>query len=178
MDEKPIRLTKWVQGQTNFLAWGVSTIKIGDSLVEIPIRSIGIVEAREAIEASAPRPPEKELLVRKDSGLGRQLDLERDTPMIALNAADPGYQKALAEHNQAIMWHTLARAIDADFVTEDGTVVKNPEEIISILKASGLSGHHLDQLMTDITVLTKRREALADFLSGAGSGAQTPSSTG
>lgn len=162
-------LTKFVEGKTSFLSTGISVIKMTvggeEELVSLPIKSLDIVETREAFAESVPMPPEKEILVRKGSALGREMELERDTPMIALNAADAKYQKALRAHNQDLMWNTVAKALDCEFVTEAGETITDTARIVEILKASGISGHHLDQIMMDVNNLTKRVEARADFLS-------------
>ena len=170
----PPVLTEFVVGETSFLSKGYSEILLTrdgeEEPVRLPIRSIGVVELQEALKQNEPRPPEKAIVVKKDSPQGRDLMLEKDTPVIALDMADPEYRKAVEEFRKDFMWRTVVLALDVRFKGSDGNEITDPERIKEVLKASGITGHHLDQIILDVNRLTARREARADFLSASALG--------
>jgi len=166
-------LTKFVVGETSFLSRGVSKIKMiidgKETVVPIPIRSISLIELRQELARNEPQPKEKLVVVKKDTVQGKAMGLEEDTAVLALDYADPEYRKRLDAHGQEMTWRTIAQAVDMEFVDKDGNVITDIERKIDALKMSNLSGHQIDQILTDIASLTKRREARADFLSGTAS---------
>ena len=171
MNESSPILTEFVVGKTSFLSRGYSEIKITEDgkekPIRLPIRSVGIVELQEALKQNEPRPPEKAIVVKKDSPQGRALDLDKDTPVIAVDLADAAYRTAIEEYRKDFMWRTVVMALDVRFRDGDGKDITDPERIKEVLKASGITGHHLDQIILDVNALTARREARADFLSGS-----------
>ena len=163
-------LTEFVMGKTSFLSRGFSTIKITrdgeEELIRLPIKSIGVSELQKEILQEEPDPPEKTIVVTKDSEAGKKIGLEEDKPVIALNTADPEYIKAIAEFSQEFSWRIMIQGLDCQFVDEKGAGITDTALIIQALKDSGITRYHLDQIVLDINNLTAKREAKADFLSG------------
>ena len=174
MDKSVPVLTEFVVGETSFLSKGYSKIlltKDGEEQpVRLPIRSIGVVELQEVLKQNKPRPPEKAIVVKKDSPQGRDLMLEKDTPVLALDMADPEYREAVEEFRKDFMWRTVVMGLDMRFKDSDGKPITDPERIKEVLQTSGITGHHLDQIILDVNRLTARREARADFLSASALG--------
>jgi len=166
----PPVLTEFVVGETSFLSRGYATIKLTqddeEKLLKLPIKSIGIMELQEELRKDEPRPPEKTVVIKAESPQGKILSLERDTPIISLDMSDPEYRRAAEEFRKDFMWRTVIMGLDMRFKDSDGKPITDPERIKEVLQASGITGHHLDQIIVDINRLTARREARADFLSG------------
>lgn len=170
MKAKPA-LTRFIVGETSFFSRGVSKIKTTvdgkEDILEVPIKSIGIVELQQTLDRQRPKPKDKLVIVKKDSAQGRALSLEEDTAMNAQDVADPEYQAQLREHNRSFLWRMLAQGLDVEFADAQGNRITDQDRIVDALKGSGITSHQADQLMADIQALTRRRETKADFLSGA-----------
>jgi len=170
MDKSAPVLTEFVVGKTSFLSRGFSVIKLTDDgeekLLKLPIKSIGIVALQEELRKDEPRPPEKTIVIKVDSPQGKALSLDRDTPVISLDMSDREYLQALEQYRRDLMWRTAVMALDIIFRDTDGKEITDPARIKEALQASGITGHHLDQIIIDVNGLTARREARADFLSG------------
>jgi len=170
MQEKEVLLSKFVVGQVNFESHGISSIYVREkdetTRYDLPVKSIGIVELQDELEKYQPKPPVRLLSVKKESELGRSLELSEDTPVKILDTADKEYRKELEEYQQDFMWRTILNALDIEFVDESGSVITDFTIKKEALQKSGITGHHLDTIFSDIQGLTAKRETQADFLSG------------
>lgn len=163
-------LTEFVVGKTSFISRGFSTIKLTidgeEKPLRLPIKSIGVAELQKELLTKEPDPPEKTIVVTKDSEAGKKLGLTEDKPVLAPDVGDPDYLRAIAEFRQEFSWRIMVQGLDCTFVDEKGEKITDPDIIIQALKASGITKFHLEDLLTDINNLTSKREAKADFLSG------------
>lgn len=177
-NEIPV-LTKFVLGETSFVSRGFSELKVSEDgkakAQKIPIKSMGLVELQGRLQEGAPRPPEREIFVKKDSELGVALGLKDDGAVIALDTTDIDYRKEMEKFNLEFTWTVVIHALDVDWVYQDGKEITDTAVKKEALQNSGITGHHLDQLMLDIRKLTTDQEVSADFLLRTGSGSLMPS---
>ena len=165
-----LKISKIIQGKTSFLSRGFVSLRVitdgKETQVDLPIKSIGLIELQEKLEEESPKPKSKMELVKKDSDIGKQMGLEEDTPMRIFDLTDDEYLKAVGEFQQDYLWRTAVHALDVEFEDENGEVITEYADKKKVLQATGISGHHLDEIVNAVTALTKAREARADFLSG------------
>lgn len=165
-----MKLTKFVVGETSFLSRGFTTLKItteGESTyVDLPIKSIGIVELQEELSRLSPKPPSKLTTVKKDSPEAKQMGLSEDMTMRIFDTTDEEYLKSLEDYRKDFMWQIVIFALDMEFCDSSGNVITDFGIKKKALIDSGITGHHLDQIFEDVKTLTSDREVKADFLSG------------
>ena len=165
-------LTEFVLGETSFQSDGFSVLKLtkgGKPLpVKLPIRSVGIVELREELERNAPKPPSKVVKILKDSEDGKRLGLEKDGFIKVFDSTDEKYLDQYSEYKTDLIWRIVMTSLQMKFVDkETHTEITEFEKKRDILKNSGITGSHLDKLITDILALVSDSESVADFLSAA-----------
>jgi hypothetical protein len=165
-----LKMAKIVRGKTSFLSRGFCSLVVfsdGEEIqVDLPIKSIGIMDLQQKMEEDAPSPPSKLEVIKKDSDIGKQMGLEEDTPMRTFDLTDEKYLSELQEYQQDYLWRTVIQALDVEFEDEEGNKIVEYGAKKKALQDTGISGHHLDTLMIAIRDLTKAREVKADFLSG------------
>ena len=158
---KTSKITEFVKGSDIFASTGVSKVKVtkaGEvSCLEIPIQSTGISEIIDAFEAKAPQPPVKNILVKPDAELGKEMGITKKQWMHVPDLADPAYIKAKSEHDSDLGMKILFRGMAVD-VKDGDKVVGNEDEKIAILKSMGMSGDQFSQIVEDITSLTRWTE--------------------
>ena len=178
MEKKKTIMTKFVFGETSFVSSGFSRLKITDDgkseIVNVPIKSIGIQEAQDALLRDAPKPPAIMKTIKANSGAGRRLGLEDDEVRQILDFSDPAYLKSLEAFREKSTWALIIPGLNLDFFDKDGNKITDYDEIRKGLINAGITGPHLDQLAADINQLTANMEKSADFLSGNGSGSPAP----
>ena len=167
--DKPI-LTEFIIGETDFQSRGFSSIKVtkegSSSHFTLPIRSIGIMELQEELKKSAPKPPVKLKTVYAGSEDAERLGLKETQTVSYFDATDPDYLSKFEEYNLNFLWRTVIAALDMEFKDSDGNPVTDFETIKKALVGSGMTGHHLDQIFSDVSLLTSDQEKKMDFLSG------------
>jgi len=160
-------LSRFVLGETSFQADGISVIKIGTKHLKLPIRSIGIMELKAELDADAPKPPKSLKKILKGSEQAKVLGVSEDSGIVIFDATDEDYLKAYAEYKTDMVWRLLILALAVDFVEKDSeTPITDFQKKKAALENSGITGAHLDQILTDIMSLTSDSESVADFLSG------------
>ena len=172
IESKPV-MTRFILGETSFKSRGVSMLRIADSGqaydLPIPIQSIGVLEAADAVNRRRPKAPVKQVLIRKDTPAGRAMGLAADEVHQVTDNTDDGYLKQMEKWRSDVMWACILPGLDMEFVDPAGKVITDEQRIIDALVAAGITGHHIDQLTKDIGALTKAAEGNADFLSESGS---------
>jgi hypothetical protein len=168
--EAPI-ITEFVLGENLFQSDGYSTIKVtkaGKSVISrLPIRSIGVIELKDRMEKDAPKPPKKLKKIFKNSDLAKELGIDKDGYVEVFDFADPTYVKESEEFRTSLFWQMVVLAINAEFVNKvTGEKITDYKQKMEILKSSGITSQHLDQILTDVMRLTADSEGTADFLSG------------
>jgi hypothetical protein len=164
MATKPLRLTEFVVGDVDFRSTGVSRLVVTKDghkgVIEIPIKSVGVIEMDAALAAKRPEPPVK--LEEIDGKTVRVYD-----------HTDPAYRAAVDAWADDRAWAMIIAGLDVRFVGADGLEITDPKKIVQALKSAGITGGHRDRLTADIRSLTAEAEASADFLSGEPAGSTT-----
>jgi hypothetical protein len=131
--------------------------------MEIPIRSNGIWELMEELARKAPRPPVRAEWVAADSGLGRQLGLDRDRPVMMFDTTDQAYLDRLAEHHRRVLWGVIRAGLDVAVLDRDGRPVEETDRVKEIILENGLTEHQAEKIFKDIQEFTKLEEKIEDF---------------
>ena len=170
MNKKPKRISELIQGEKTFDSYGFSLLKITrngiEELLELPIKSTGVAEFQEELTGKAPKPPVKKEMIKKDSLEGKLLGLDEDRLMQVFDNTDEEYIDALEKHNQGFIWQIVVFALDISWKKQDGTDATTFEEKKAILKSTGITSSHTDQIFKDVLALSRMTEVMADFLSG------------
>jgi len=165
-----MKLTKFIVGETSFLSRGLSTLKISTAeevnYIDLPIKSIGVVELQEELAKTSPTPPSKLTTIKKGSEEAKQLGLSEETTMRIFDTTDEDYLKEIDEYRRDFMWQIAIFALDMEFVDNEGTVITDFKKKKAALINANITEHHLDQIFEDVKRLTSDREIKADFLSG------------
>lgn len=171
-DDKPRRVSELIEGEKIFDSSGFSLVKITrkgvEEFLELPIKSTGVGEFQEELTGKAPRPPVKKELIKKDSAEGKALGLAHDRLVQVFDNTDEKYIDALEKHNQDFIWQIVVFALDISWKKKDGSLATTYEEKKEILKSTGITGSHTDQIFGDVQNLTRIQEDQEDFLSVSG----------
>lgn len=166
----PELISELIAGERIFDSSGFSLIKITSAGVEhmkhLPIKSTGVSEFQEELRGKAPRPPVKKELIKKNSADGKAMGLPHDRLLQVFDNTDEAYLDALEKHNQDFIWQVIIFAIDVLWKKADGAMANTFEEKKGILKSTGITGHHTDQIFRDVQDLTRIKEEEEDFLPG------------
>ena len=169
-EKNPTRISELIEGEKTFDSYGFSLIKITrdgvEQLLELPIKSTGVAEFQEELTGKAPRPPVKKEVIKKDSPEGKALGLDEDRLMQVFDNTDEVYIDALEKHNQEFIWRIVVFALDIAWKKKDGIPVFTFEEKKAILKSTGITGSHTNQIFKDVMALSRVQGAMEDFLSG------------
>lgn len=158
-----------------FYSWGYSrplkvTLGGEEKHLRLKIKSIGMTELMESLRKDAPKPPSSRKLVKKGTDIARELGVKHDVIIYEQDEADPGYQRALDDHNtkvsQMIVMQGLAYdlKLDGEVVLRGNDITKPNEvtdetKVLRRFRQMGLSSEHFSTLVEDISALTKSREA-------------------
>ena len=172
-------LTRLKGGETPFLAWGYSDLKVqrGDETVikRLPIKSTGLAEIMEQMAADAPVPPVKKMLVKPDSPEGREARLTHATLMQVFDTTDKDYIERNRQHNVKTTFRIILNGLGTDIEAPDGSLlvksnepgqkseVVDEDNAIKALKEQGFSTHHFDKMYSDITNLTNMEKDTVDL---------------
>jgi len=155
-----------------FTSWGYSELKVTrggeEQRIRIPIKSIGISDITEALEANAPTPPSMLKPYKKDTPEAKALTNGRyDVIVREIDEADPHYLALRRKHEREVGQLFVMYGIALDLkdpqtgeIVIKGAQMNEPNEIpnrqkaIDALRKLGLSQSHYTQLMTDIRKLT------------------------
>ena len=159
---KTVKITELKKGESVFKSTGVSKIKVTQNgevtCLEIPIHSTGISELIDTFQDRAPRPPTKNVLVKPDDEIGREMKLAKNQWMKLPDLTDPEYLTAMDEHNSNLGTAIVMRGIAVDIKDDEGNILTNNQEKIKIMKEMGMSGEQFSQIVEDITSLTRWSE--------------------
>ena len=175
--------TKFVKGKTSFISRGFAEIKITSrgegedpsqtsEILEIPIKSIGITELKEELKKKAPIPPSKLIQVdeKRNAALIKQFGVREGDIVKVYDVTDEDYLKEFAKYNDDFHWRIAISALDTVWEDETGKEITDFETKKEILINSGLTGIHLDSIISAVNNLTVKVEQEADFLSARQSG--------
>ena len=169
-EKKPRRISELIEGEKTFDSYGFSLLRITrngvEELLELPIKTTGVAEFQEELRGKAPRPPVKKEVIKKDSPEGKALGLDEDRLMQVFDNTDEAYIDALEKHNQDFIWRIVVFALDISWKKKDGTEAITFEDKKAILKSTGITGSHTNQIFKDVMALSRVQEAMEDFLSG------------
>ena len=169
-DIKPRRISELIEDDKLFDCSGYSLIKVTkngeEQLLELPIKSTGVDELQEQLSGKAPRPPVKKVMIKKGSPEAKEIGLTHDKFEQIFDNTDQDYIDALDQHNKNFLWQVVIFALDMILKKKDGSEAKTFEEKKAILKSSGITLNHVNQIFKDVESLTKLQEGREDFLSG------------
>ena len=170
---KAEKITQLTANDKIFESTGATVLKVTHRgevrLIELPIKSIGVADLIDDLADSMPKPPVKRKYVKARSEDGILIGLTKDQFVQMYDATDEDYQANLRQYNDDYRYRLVCMALDVALIGADGAPIVDFEQKKDFLKASGITGHHLDQIMADVQALTKNAEEDADFLSGNGS---------
>jgi hypothetical protein len=171
-------LTDLVAGKHPFCAWAKSKLRVvrngKPTVLEVPIKSIGVVEVMEQLARNAPTPERKMSLIKKNSDEGRQMGLKHDQITYTADETDPDYIRRLREYDMQSTYRLVLHGLAINIKNERGdflvkandehsaTDVMDADRAVIVLKQSGLTSEHLQQLASDIRNLTAYEEARID----------------
>ena len=171
---KKVRLTELRRGKKLFLSTGISKVKITDlievageqdyqevSMIEIPIQSTGISELMETFQEKAPTPPTVSMLVDpngKNAEIAKDLGMTKKDWIKIPDYNDKKYLETKSEHDNNLGQAILLKGMNIILTEEDGTIITDGNEKIKVLKEAGMSGDQFQQVVNDITSLTKWTE--------------------
>jgi len=172
-------LTRLRGGETPFLAWGYSDLRVqrGEEVViqRMPIKSTGLAEIMEQLAADAPVPPVKKQLIKPDSPEGREARLQHATLMQVYDTTDKDYIERTRKHNVKTTFRIILNGLAVDIADENDVIlvksngpgmrseVNDEDAALTVLKGLGFSTHHFDKLYTDITSLTNTEKEAVDL---------------
>ena len=152
-EKKPRRISEFVEGERIFDSTGFSLVKLTlngiEEPVELAIKSTGVAEFQEELTGKAPRPPVKKEVIKKDSIEGKLLGLDEDRLMQVFDNTDEDYIDALEKHNQDFVWRIVVFALVGSWKKKDGTEATTFEEKKAILKSTGITSSHTDQIFKE-----------------------------
>lgn len=173
-----ITLNSLRAGEQPFSAWSYANLKVvragKQKTIKVPIKSIGIIDIIERLARSAPTPPRKTTVLRKDSPEGRSLGLKHDRMVEIEDQLDEKYRKENRDFEINSAYKIVLHGLAMDILSDAGVhVVRANDEhsatevldetmAIDILKKSGLTHDHIQQLAKDIKNLTYQEEARID----------------
>jgi hypothetical protein len=167
--DNPKRISELIEGQNLFESSGFSLIKITkngkEELIELPIKSTGVAEYQEKLRGNAPKPPVRKELIKKNSKEGKELGLSNNRMMQVFDTTDEAYINALEKHEQNFIWQVIIFALDIIWKKKDGSIVNTFDEKRAILKSTGITSAHSEQIFKDVQGLTQIAEDEEDFLS-------------
>lgn len=168
------RVIEEIDENFSLFSWGYSEpLKItrGNKVeyIRLKIKSVGISEVIEELQAKAPTPPSVPKVYKKDSDIARQLGYKHDVVVREVDEADPEYQRLKRQHDmissQMILLHGLAYDLKYNGqVVLRGSDITAPSEIIDaekallVLKRWGLSSEAFATLVKNIRELTEAKE--------------------
>jgi len=162
-------ISELVSGGQLFDSKGFTIIKITkdgkEASKRLPIKSTGVAEFQEKLSGKAPKPPKTFELIKKNSEQGRTMGLKHDQMMIVYDNTDDDYIDALEKHNQDFLWQIAVFALDITWKKKDGSIAETFEDKKDILKSNNITGHHINKIYKDVTMLTQFEEDRQDFLS-------------
>ena len=154
-----MEVTELVEGSDLFLSHGFSNVKVtkGEKVtnVKLPIKSSGVTELIEEFKEREPTPPSEEVMVKKDSDLGRQLKVTENRPVRMANLNDPKYVKAYNKYESELGIAILQKGLDVVIKDKEGKEITDNTKKIAILKGMGMSGPQFTQVVQDIRIMTE-----------------------
>lgn len=157
-----IRLDKLKRGKKQFLSTGISNVKVTKDreviCYEIPIQSTGISELMESFQGTAPTPPLVNMLVDPqgdNAAIAKDLGLTKKTWIKLPDYANKDYIAAKDKHNSDLGIAILLKGLAVKLYDENDNEITDPQELIDTLKGEGMSGDQFQQVVNDITSLTR-----------------------
>ena len=137
--------------------------------VQFKIKSIGVTEVMEELQAKAPTPPAKAVTHKRGSDIAQQLGVKHDVLVWEVNEADENYIKDRQKYNtifsQKVLLHGLAYdlKVGSELVLEGANInspskIHNEEAALRALRAMGLSSEHYTIMVRSIRELTAEKE--------------------
>lgn len=175
-----VRAIESIDENFSLFSWGWSKpLKITRNekteYITLRIKSVGISEILEQLQAKAPVPPTISRVHKKDSDVVRQLGLKHDVLVKEIDEGDPSYQRAKREHENLVGKVILVNGLAYDFKKDGAYVLKgsdvsSPSEVVDfevaldfVTKRLGITTSHFTTLLNDITELTSTRERVEDL---------------
>lgn len=164
-----MRISKLIPEHNKLVSKGTVAIWVnnenGETPIELPITSEGVLELRDELIMRKPSPPRRALVVKADSDIGRELGLTEDTVKLVIDEADEQYLKRSNEYSIEFMWQIILKGLDMEFTDKKGKALHNSEDKKAVLLLNGLTLAHLETLFNAILKLGEaKEEELEEFI--------------
>ena len=157
-----VRLERLQRGKKQFLSTGISNVKVtqGGEIIclEIPIQSTGISELLESFQDTAPTPPMTKLKVDpqgENAEIAKDLGMTKKDWIKIPDYTDATFIKERDKHNSDLGVAILLKGMVISLFDEEDKEITDGQEKIDTLKGEGMSGDQFQQVVNDITSLTK-----------------------
>lgn len=160
-------------------AWGYTEplkVTLGDKIEYrvLKIKSIGINEILEQLQAKQPTPPSVIKTYKKGSEVAQQLGYRHDVSVRERDETDPTYMRELQKYNSDVSQYILLSGLAYNLTYKGELVLKGedihvPSEILNMEKAMlalkrwGLSSNHFATIVKNIRELTSEKELEEDM---------------
>jgi hypothetical protein len=156
----------FVEGDPVFQSFGTARVKVGDRVLQIPVKSVDMEGIVKALSHKKPKAPTERKCIKANSDEGRKAGLSRDRWVEVSVESDEGYQQRMQEYNTELGYLVLLEGINIEIKNREGRVVWEPgnktrqesEEALRVLRGMGLTGWQFSQLTEAISDLTRFQE--------------------
>jgi hypothetical protein len=131
------------------------------SMIEIPIQSTGVSELMDTFQKNAPTPPTVSMLVDpngKNAEIAKDLGMTKKDWIKIPDYNDKKFLEEKSDHDSDLGMAILLKGMCIVIKDEEGKEITDGKEKIKILKEAGMSGDQFQQVVDDITALTKWTE--------------------
>jgi hypothetical protein len=152
-----MRLSKFIPDHNKLVSTGTVAIWLkdekGETPLELPITSEGVLELRDELLHHKPIAPKKALVIKADSDVGRELGLTEDTVKLVQDETDEWYINALNEFHTEFVWHIVLQGLAMEFTDTKGKPITDFEGKKAVLLLNGLTIAHLETIFAAILKL-------------------------
>jgi hypothetical protein len=159
-------ITSLVEGSSIFRCKGTARVKVGNKVVQIPIRSVDLEELTKTLPFKKPTPPTEKAFISPNSKVGKELGLKKGQWVEVIKPEDEDYQNALQEYNSRLGYLIVLKGLDIVLKDRDGNIVWDPDDpskqdldrALEVLRGLGMTGWQFEQISNAIRDLTKFEE--------------------
>ena len=159
-------IRSFVEGEPVFQSFGTARVKIGNKVLQIPVKSVDMEGITKALCHKKPRPPTERKCIKANSDEGRKAGLSRDRWVEVAIETDEGYQQRMQAYNTELGYLVLLEGLNIEIKNKQGGVVWDPnnrasqekDDALRVLRGMGLTGWQFSQITDAISDLTRFQE--------------------
>lgn len=164
-----MRISKFIPNQNQLVCTGTVAIWLkdedGETPIELPITSEGVLELREELLYHKPIAPKKPLIIKADSDVGRELGLKEDVVKLVQDETDEWYINALNEYSIEFMWQIVIQGLAMEFADHKGKPVTDYEDKKAVMILNGITIKQLETIFNAILNLGEaHHEDLEEYI--------------